>query len=125
MSDLLDVNGNEIKSEREEVVVEVTEDLIDEDADLDEEEEVDDMKAAYFVGMKNNGQIIFEPKPNSGLLELLGLNQYVAAQLDLSLQSANGVGAPIMAQQLGQLLKGMNVVLNLLTQQQGHNITKK
>lgn len=85
--------------------------------------EIPAMDYGYVVGVKPDGQFVFQTVGNNqGLVQMLGIHQYAGHRLQVATEVNQQYGFPVLAQQVHQLTEMMKVLLNMIGsagQQQG------
>lgn len=92
----------------------------------EEIKELPEVSCGYVVGIKPNGEFVFEVVGTEpGLVQLLGLHEYAKHRLTVAKDINQQYGVPLLSQQIAQLAQMQKVILNMLTQQTKDTFLKK
>lgn len=113
MSDtpIVDQQGNPVEEAPVEQAVQQPEPTV-------EELKPEDIQCGYVVAIKQSGEFVFETLgTNCGLIQLLGIHKYAEHRLMLAKDINQKHGFPVVTQQLNEIGRMLQVLLNLATQQ--------
>jgi hypothetical protein len=84
---------------------------------------LENVKCGYLVVINTDDSLDFHVIGKEvGLVQLMGLNQYASKRINMALETSEGLGNTLIANGFNSVLKQLNTILGMLTNQAKSNL---